>query len=68
LHTFINSTSYQPSTRLYCPIKELVSEDNPPTYKEITVQNYVEFSMGRRLMELVYDMHTQQMWFIIFTI
>ncbi|GAU20268.1 hypothetical protein TSUD_353320 [Trifolium subterraneum] len=43
------STSYQPSTRLYGPIKELVSEDNPPKYKETTVQNYVEFSMGRGL-------------------
>ncbi|CAJ2664923.1 1-aminocyclopropane-1-carboxylate oxidase homolog 1-like [Trifolium pratense] len=43
------STSYQPSTRLYGPIKELLSEDNPPKYKETTVQNFVEFSMGKGL-------------------
>ncbi|GAU20267.1 hypothetical protein TSUD_353310 [Trifolium subterraneum] len=43
------STSVQPSTRIYGPIKELLSEDNPPKYKETTIQNYVEFTMGRGL-------------------
>jgi hypothetical protein len=39
--------NFQPSTKLYGPIKELVSEHNPPKYKEITIQDYFEFSMAR---------------------
>lgn len=41
------STSLQPSTKLYGPIKDLVSEDNPPKYRETTVQGYVSYSLGR---------------------
>ncbi|KAK7350510.1 hypothetical protein VNO77_09209 [Canavalia gladiata] len=43
------STSFQPSSKLYGPIKNLVSEDNPPKYRETTVQEYVTYSMARGL-------------------
>ncbi|KAL2453371.1 1-aminocyclopropane-1-carboxylate oxidase1 [Abeliophyllum distichum] len=32
------STSLAPSSKLYGPIKDLISEDNPPKYRETTVQ------------------------------
>ncbi|KAJ1433721.1 Oxoglutarate/iron-dependent dioxygenase [Sesbania bispinosa] len=31
---------HQPSTRIYGPIKELLSEDNPPVYREILLQDF----------------------------
>ncbi|XP_068332012.1 1-aminocyclopropane-1-carboxylate oxidase homolog 1-like [Pyrus communis] len=42
-------TGMLPSTKLYGPIKELVSKDNPPKYKETTVRDYVAYFNNKGL-------------------
>ncbi|XP_017222312.2 1-aminocyclopropane-1-carboxylate oxidase homolog 1 [Daucus carota subsp. sativus] len=43
------STGLMPSPKLYGPIKELVSDDNPPKYRETTAQEYLSYSYSKGL-------------------
>ncbi|KAL7125618.1 hypothetical protein ABFS83_14G129100 [Erythranthe nasuta] len=43
------STSMMPSSKIYGPIKELLSKDNPPKYRETTVEEYVTYSFTKGL-------------------
>ncbi|KAM1263948.1 hypothetical protein ACFX15_033362 [Malus domestica] len=38
-----------PSTRLYSPIKNLLSEDHPPVYKETSLQDFISYYYGKGL-------------------
>ncbi|KAK1430421.1 hypothetical protein QVD17_13135 [Tagetes erecta] len=43
------TTGLMETSKLYEPIKELLSEDNPPKYKGITIKEYVVYHMAKGL-------------------
>jgi len=43
------SEGLKSSGKLYGPIKELLSEDNPPKYREIAVEEYARYYVEKGL-------------------
>lgn len=37
------TTYLEPTNKIYGPIKDLLSDDNPPMYRQITVQDFVTY-------------------------
>lgn len=43
------TTGIRPNPRIYGPIRELVSEDNPPKYRDITVKDFAAYRGAKGL-------------------
>lgn len=43
------STSFQDTPKVYAPIQELLSQDSPPRYRGVTVQEYVTYCANKGL-------------------
>ncbi|KAK7344604.1 hypothetical protein VNO77_14396 [Canavalia gladiata] len=43
------NTSVHPTSRIYGPIKDLLSDDNPAKYREITIPDFLASYTAKRL-------------------